>query len=401
MARFSDRFNIPENVPRKPAINLKLQQNPLQVNGKFGLYSMTSYLGGGTYGDVLAATNQNTGQRFALKIFPKNEFTTVETEAYARLSSCSDYLACIYEIIPVIEGKQEWTILVQQIFDGDLIEYKPKANELGDMLLDLLFGLVCMHSRGIAHMDIKGDNMFTGSDASGRFYKIGDPGLACAENNERVFFQALNKCTLFGTYIPPDLLAKVGPAGNISLEEAKATDVWVLGVFFLSKLADLGLVSQDAVAPFKAALYKNAKPDVNGVVQYPRIQLLEREANLSRYFNSDGLDTDTFGRIPAPVFMETIQNMLGYNSDIRHTAQELLVYIIRDMKLAPPGKEMQYLETIIKHKSCVQQLQEQIPTLKVRTKPAAKPSITSVRKSTAKPKAKSAAKPRAKSAAKT
>ena len=240
-------------------------------------YRLTAFLGRGSFGKTYYGKNTYNGKEIAAKFIDielmgiqnKSEELYREVINLSRLSSppnCSDYVSCYEEIygfdvafkninqngieieIPVEKkearerGLKErpYFVLVMEYINGrNLYEFLSlyggpvPAAQLYEIFRLLAQGLQYIHSRGIAHRDIKTDNIMITQSG---YVKYIDFGLSCYRDSCKGYEGAF-------LYNPPEfnevLFNKLNnvpvkkdddfPAG---LESAQAHDVYSLGVVF-------------------------------------------------------------------------------------------------------------------------------------------------------------------------
>lgn len=258
-------------------------------------YYLSERLGGGTYGDVYAAFNMENDEVYAVKVLKPNELVEIafedEVAAHQVLSSlpnCQKYVVCLtdsgyYEYTKPIEKedfyreqaerkglkyevvKGNYYYLVSELMDGnltDIIEFILKKdidvhpNVITYLVLQLFKGLKYIHSRQMAHRDIKPDNILykiqspidekvslleclldtTCTTAMINLeLKYGDLGFSCTDFvMQEDIPTEVHKCNAKqGTllYFSPELAKLlVNNLDLISLFIAKTSDVWALAV---------------------------------------------------------------------------------------------------------------------------------------------------------------------------
>lgn len=332
MARYSEVLTGLEK-PTKDQINHKLKQEKVIVNGIKHTYILEQYLGGGSYGDVFKVRiNDPSSTYLAMKISPLTNDTRIEAEAYNRLKDCGSNVVCIFDVFKSNSYNKDWIVLVQELLESDLIQYNPKESEVSDVILDLLFGLACIHAHELAHMDIKANNLFV-SKKERNVFKIGDLGLVCDKTLKKGKLINISTCTITGTLIPPDLSDKLYRVTDFPT--ARSIDIWTLGVYFYKMLAMLNYLP-------KSELYymysSNAEAIVKGKYHDPIPATFTPTVKLPPNAN--------FGKISPRVISQVLLSMLQYDSAKRPRASEIIKYIIREMGWASPGQEIEYSHKI-------------------------------------------------------
>jgi serine/threonine protein kinase len=256
-----------------------------------GPYYLLEYLGEGASAivfevlDVRISASDSSTARRAIKIFSpgqeidrkwRHEVTAYET--LSRAPSCSEAVVCLYEadfydsrsmepdfdvllqahrlglnVVPV-EGQYHY--LVTEYMDGNLSDLKRRlgANWISahpqvmiGMAQRLIEGLSTIHAVGLAHMDIKPENIFY-RFVEGRsleefkeqprledlIIKYGDLGFACTYRTDTTT-PFLAQCQPQGTpdFMAPEIIRiylVLGRTYPLRLQLAQKSDVWSLGL---------------------------------------------------------------------------------------------------------------------------------------------------------------------------
>ncbi|MCQ2816941.1 MAG: protein kinase [archaeon] len=205
-------------------------------------YEMEKELGQGKFGLVMECKQKSTGKKYAVKILSKAEMEIDDLEMARTeveiLKICQH--PNIISLIDVFETTQEIYLILERCIGGDLYKYivekkmenvkkkQPEAiilseEKICDIIHKILTALYYLHSFGIAHRDIKANNILLTSNDDNFDVKLTDFGLSkIIGPNE--------KCSEpFGTltYVAPEIL----------LDEpySKSVDIWSVGIltFFL------------------------------------------------------------------------------------------------------------------------------------------------------------------------
>lgn len=189
-------------------------------------YTLVYLLGTGNYGEVYSAKD-NDNNDLVIKIGRGDPNAEQEANFLKLLSSTPT----TSKYVPPYHGffyENGESILVMGYIEGEaLIDYannrdKPiKYGILVSIISQLLAGLYAIHSLGIAHRDIKLDNLII--TPTNRVIFI-DFGFACSNENE---------CSGY-----PGTLSYYSPEGLIidyedkrsNLEKAQSRDIWALGI---------------------------------------------------------------------------------------------------------------------------------------------------------------------------
>ena len=211
MGRFVDLFSDPEVDLdlRKGSIQQVLDVDTITVTSPGHSYQLVKYLTSGTFGDIFIAKAEQ--KLVVLKIMRANPDTLREILAYQKLlPTCGSYINTVYEAFFYRDADMDWLVEVQHMMRGDFADTVcPNFYEIGYMLYVLLSGVDLMHEMGIAHMDIKPENVFWTRDEGYLDIKLADPGLCCAREPITTTIQGktiiLSSCKIRGTFIPLNL----------------------------------------------------------------------------------------------------------------------------------------------------------------------------------------------------
>lgn len=249
-----------------------------KING----YLFEKYLGRGAYGAVFKAKLKK--ETYAIKIFDMKEEGEQaerdmrdEIDAYRDISEsprCQQYIVCMYD--DFYDSREEiGAIVLEFMGGGDLSGYLLKqpgkmayASNLILAMRDLASGLAFIHSHGLAHRDIKPQNILVSDD--GLLFKLADLGMMCGGE--------LPICTAKGTiaYLSPELARRVFRSkGRFSVEikvdQAQQGDIWALGLVFWQ------MAFGRRKFPFKLSILNQAKAlfDLSNITQQDQVEIAD------------------------------------------------------------------------------------------------------------------------------
>lgn len=213
-------------------------------------------LGEGAMGQVFLGTfvtDARSGKEIsaAVKRVPASKMDLKEVSLQSKLShlpECNLHVACLYDIkrtkgnyyivMEYIKGKELYDVLAKLEQPLGLMELKRKFKQA-------LQGLVFIHSKGIAHGDIKMENIM--EDERSKRLKYIDFGYGCdkescktspvlhgtgyldppeAFKKETVWSRNLAVPSWLKRYVPP-------PDGAHTLQSLQRADIWALGSLFV------------------------------------------------------------------------------------------------------------------------------------------------------------------------
>ena len=145
-------------------------------------FEMLKTLGEGNFGKVKLAKYKPTNEKFAIKIMNKSKIKTKMKNSIFRENEISTKfshlnIAYVYNIIDDIEN---YYIIMEYCKGGELYDYIVKNKKLPETEASLFFfqlinGVEYIHSKGVAHRDLKLENLLL---SEGKLIKIIDFGLS-------------------------------------------------------------------------------------------------------------------------------------------------------------------------------------------------------------------------------
>ena len=186
-------------------------------------YVNTSPLSHGAHSSVLRATQASSGMLVAVKVFKRSEAALStfdrEVEVYRHLFGETMATPFVVEPFDAYRCMREAWIVMELGSRSlrKLVERRQKTEVVSQILKQIVMALRHIHSRSVAHRDVKPENMvMVGDDL-----KLCDFGLACiCTDNER-------RHTMCGTpnYMAPEMFRRLA-----SGYDGPSVDVWSLGV---------------------------------------------------------------------------------------------------------------------------------------------------------------------------
>ena len=193
---------------------------------KLGPYELMEKVGGGRTANVRRALRADVEGDFAVKVMQKAQFISFtlakqfrkEVEILMKCESCR-----ILKLVDFIEDTSNFYLVTEFCDGGDMSHFIIQNRYLTDDFAKLIFrqlieGLEYLQSQGIAHRDVKPENLIIASDGQVR---LCDFGFAIDVNDPIPEFSA--KCGTIG-YIAPEILS-----GQEDVDPFKS-DVWSCGV---------------------------------------------------------------------------------------------------------------------------------------------------------------------------
>lgn len=261
---------------------------PAKIPEKIGKYELGARLGQGSYGSVYIATDENKNL-YTLKTFNtsksnateialneiqilkyisyknKNKDTNkdIDTDKNKNIDKniydndvideieCAQHLICYRDSVFLNDS---YSIITNYIKGKNLSEfverYRPILNYDNKINItkQILSGLITLHTLGIAHRDIKLENIIY--DQENKYITIIDMGFACfLEQGDYAF----KKGTV--GYMPPEFYIEN------DFIDYKAVDMYAFGIVIYELFADQYIVIQDGVNKF----YKLSNESINKI----------------------------------------------------------------------------------------------------------------------------------------
>ena len=198
------------------------------------LYEMKEVIGKGKFGVVNLGIHKKTGQQVAIKILNKENIKTIEDKELVRieieiLKLC--HHPNIVRLLDHLENNEYIYIVTEYIGGGTLGQYlkKKKFNfserQATNIMSQIANGVKYLHQYGIAHRDLKPDNIMITQQNDYGVIKIMDFGLSkILSPNERMVDG-------YGTlsYVAPEVLLRT--------PYNKEVDIWSMGVILFYMLS--------------------------------------------------------------------------------------------------------------------------------------------------------------------
>jgi tRNA A-37 threonylcarbamoyl transferase component Bud32 len=207
------------------------------IKSALGYYSISTYydigesIGKGKFGRVKAAVHKKTNKKVAVKILKKKKMDQEDFELYKReveiLKICQH--PNIIRLLDVFENSEYIYIVMEHLAGGPLLtyfkdrKYKLKENRVRDIAHQIATALYYLKSFGIAHRDMKPDNIMMACKDEDSEIKLIDFGLS------KIIGPKERSKDPFGTipYAAPEIILRKPYSHSV--------DIWSLGVtiFFL------------------------------------------------------------------------------------------------------------------------------------------------------------------------
>jgi serine/threonine protein kinase len=224
-----------------------------ETDTTIGIYDIGKHLGEGNYASVYIGTNRRSQQQYALKKLSKNRMvslrslTQLEKELDVLHSVNHENIIKLHDTIHA----PDHIYLVLELGHVDLFKYIKlhglALDTIREIALGLLRGVAYLHERGIAHLDIKEENILIAKDVTvlelnHTHIKLCDLGLCAVQPDVD---QPIPVSRLRGTsgYFAPEIVSHMQSA------EGRSADMWSVGATLI------GLVQEDSPSWMDAYSY--------------------------------------------------------------------------------------------------------------------------------------------------
>mmetsp|Transcript_134366 Transcript_134366/g.429104 ORF Transcript_134366/g.429104 Transcript_134366/m.429104 type:complete len:773 (-) Transcript_134366:237-2555(-) len=227
-----------------PMVEADCANEVLDEGNRVGKCILGAKLGEGAFGSVFASSHHDTGIKLAVKVLKKTriqdlvhvrsiwrEFTLLQKLRHTGIVRLFGVIHTRHHICIVMEDAGKATL-------WDAIDAHGKLEEIDiwDVCGQVAEALKYIHGIGIAHRDVKHDNIVLSEDDSRprrSAARLVDFGLALEVSKARLE----NIC---GTmpFAAPEVLKAIGQGGTSTLD-LKATDIWAFGVVVLDATCGL------------------------------------------------------------------------------------------------------------------------------------------------------------------
>lgn len=211
--------------------NIPVLTNRDDINKYYQIHD--EKLGEGGFAKVRLGTHRATGQTVAIKCFDKiklaNELPRVYTEIKCLRHLNHPSIARLYD---VFETETAIYLVLERCHGGELFDYIVRKTRLdeaeaGRIFRDLIFVLDHIHLKGIAHRDLKTENVLFDDKKQIKLIDFGLAANCTAENlisnpDQRPMDQ-LSTCCGSVTYAAPEIIS-----GNVY--KGTEVDIWSAGV---------------------------------------------------------------------------------------------------------------------------------------------------------------------------
>jgi len=231
----------------QPRVQRKKKKKPLSkmVGNNFAdLYKLGDVLGEGAYGQVRTCKSVFSGVEYAVKIIEKKPGSFLRSKL---LKEIEIYHMCsgqknIIQLVEFFEEVDKFYLVFEKLHGGPLLEHIQRRkflteSEASNIVSNLAEALLFLHSRGIAHRDVKPDNVLCVSQADTESVKLCDFDL-CSDPAYSLTTPSLGTPVGSLEYMAPEVVNTFiedyddynEDFDDESLRYNKKCDLWSLGI---------------------------------------------------------------------------------------------------------------------------------------------------------------------------
>jgi len=237
-----ESFEVRQKEAQKRRKKKKKSERTLVASSFSDLYKVTGEsLGEGSYGRVETCVNVYTGLEYAVKIIEKRPGFYCRSKI---LKEIEIYHLCrgqqnIIQLIEYFEESERFYLVFEKMLGGPLLDHIQRRiffteAEASSIVSDLAQAILFLHTRGIAHRDLKPDNILCVSNNSPSPVKLCDFDL-CSEASIEISTPRLLTPVGSVEYMAPEvvdtfLIDDYAEDDDESICYTKKCDLWSLGV---------------------------------------------------------------------------------------------------------------------------------------------------------------------------
>lgn len=218
----SDQISIEKVVyyNRKMSIEYNTAGIEMRIPATFAHYKYIKTIGCGSTGVIIQAYDKKTGMDVAGKVLSRQSLDFVSIEQELRIHQFLDH-PHILKIFDIVYTDDLIIVVTELCERGDLLTVISNHEVKDSAKLMQLFYQICdavsyLHKRGIAHLDIKPDNILVDNYMN---VKLSDFGCCESQTSNNIPIQPCG--TLY--YAAPEMLTK-------PRTDNRAADIWSLGI---------------------------------------------------------------------------------------------------------------------------------------------------------------------------
>ncbi|KAA6391415.1 MAG: putative Calcium/calmodulin-dependent protein kinase type 1 [Streblomastix strix] len=190
-------------------------------------YDVLEFLGEGSFAKVKKGKNKKTGQFVAIKFINKSNIVTDPRQIESLFNEINIMKSmnhpAIISLYEVYELDDKLCLVMELVTGGQLLDKiidrgSYSERDASQLMLSIFQAIKYMHDRGIAHRDLKPQNILYENDSPLSPIKVSDFGLSKVVDE----VQMMTTCCGSPYYVAPEVLSRKGYGAEC--------DLWSLGV---------------------------------------------------------------------------------------------------------------------------------------------------------------------------
>jgi len=188
---------------------------PLPPGTRLGRYEIVGAIGSGGMGEVYRARDPRLGRDVAIKVLPPavagdaDRLRRFEQEARTVAALSHPNIVAIFDT--GADAAPGTAYVVTELLEGETLRSRLSAGPIpastvGDLLAQVVAGLVAAHARGVVHRDLKPENLFLTRDGVVKILDFGLAKKAALDRDETAVETQTSAGTVLGTmgYMAPE-----------------------------------------------------------------------------------------------------------------------------------------------------------------------------------------------------
>lgn len=235
---------------------------------RVGRYVIGRFLGAGSFSRVFECRDVASGRCYAMKIVNRTQYRKTMDPEILRELAIMERLQHPYiiRLVDVMKSKRHFYIVMQLINGGELAKVLEAPERLPERearryFQQLMVGLRHMHRRGVAHRDLKIQNILL--DGAGNV-RISDFGLSNVYQDGRLMW---SQCGTI-VYMAPEIFMQRGYSGF-------AADVWSAGCILFYLVSGQKPFSGGSKQRVRDNITANRRAELDEDVSAPLRELVE------------------------------------------------------------------------------------------------------------------------------
>ena len=299
---------------------------------KISDFILSKDIGEGYFGKVKLGIFKPTNEKYAIKIINKKLMKIKMKKSKFKeidITKKFNHINVIY-VYKVIDTPENYYIVMEYCKNGELFEYISKKERLDEdeassFFYQIINGVEYIHSKGIAHRDLKLENLLLTED---NIIKIIDFGLSHEFNGKDLL---KTKCGS-PSYASPELIAQ-------PFYDGFKSDIWCCGIILYAMLCGYLPFDGDEDKDGKDVLFKNI---IEGNLEFPKFISELAKDLIIRLLNVDAKERISIPEIKKHPFylkgkkeckISSAEKKIEEKSNQNNFKENIAIYAINNSKL--------------------------------------------------------------------